>query len=126
MSVSLPVCLPAQVGCGVRNLITDSVHVWDLDTLRNRVSLMHDQYHAALQGQLHDVTGGDDGHGKTLSQQLADDPFYDPHVLQYSGRAVVLTKSLLTEPYAADMTVPVYNDKARLLRCLLCVACCDV
>jgi hypothetical protein len=87
----------------VRNLLTDSVHFWDLATLRNRVGLMHELYQQALKGE---------ATRPTTVAALEDDPFYDPHLFQLVGRAVVLTKSLLEAPYKADMTVPIYSDKA--------------
>lgn len=66
-------CVCTQVGASVRNLVTDSVHFWDLDTVRNRVGLMHEMFHTALRGELLRATS---------AEGLVDDPFYDPHMLQ--------------------------------------------
>ena len=101
--------LPPQVGCAVHNVLSDSIHLWDFDTLVNRVSLMHGSYQDALRGTARPDT----------TAALADDPFYDPHPLQLCGRAAVNTRTLLQEPHSADITVPIYSDKVR-------VGCCCV
>jgi Kinesin protein 1B len=112
---SLAAPLPLQVGASVRNLLTDSVHFWDLATIRNRVGLMHELYQQALKGE---------AMRPTTVAALEDDPFYDPHLLQLVGRAVILTKSLLEAPHSADMNVPIYSDKVAANRLLLAVVDC--
>lgn len=96
-----------QVGASVRNLMTDSVHFWDLDTLRNRVGLFHDMFQQALRGELLKPTS---------HESLVDDPFYDPHMLQLVGRAIVVPRSVVKEPYTSEISVPIYSDKVRCAR----------